>query len=102
MAKAKMKETAEDEAVTRKALENSGAALLAIVEGIEDLDERAAELKDQRKQKLAAAKSQGFDPKAIKLVVKRRAETQEQAKARAELGAIADLYLVAVNDAENT
>jgi uncharacterized protein (UPF0335 family) len=101
MPKGKMKETPEDQAVTKKALENSGAALLAYVEGIEDLDERAAELKEQRKAKLAAAKSEGYDPKAIKMVIKRRAETSEQAAARAELGAVAELYLVAVTDAEN-
>jgi uncharacterized protein (UPF0335 family) len=101
MPKGKMKETPEDQAVTKKALENSGAALLAFVEGVEDIEERMVELKAQRKAKLDAAKSEGYDPKAIKAVVKRRAETPEQAAARAELGATAELYLVAVTDAEN-
>lgn len=101
MPKGNMKETPQDVAVTKKALKNSGAVLLAFVKGIEELDERAAELKEQRKSKLAAAKSEGYDPKAIKAVVKRRAETSEQAAARAELSAVADLYLVAVTDAEN-
>lgn len=100
MPKAKMKQTPEDEAVTRKALENSGMSLLAIVEGIEALDARAEELKEQRKAKLAAAKSEGFDPKAIKAVVKRRAESEEARSARLELAQVTDLYLVAVTDAE--
>lgn len=101
MPKGKMKETPEDQAVTKKALENSGGALLTVVEGIEDIEERMIELKAQRKAKLDAAKSDGYDPKAIKAVIKRRAETSEQAAARAELSATAELYLSAVNDAES-
>lgn len=98
---AKMKQTPADEAVTRKALENSGAQLLAHVEAVERLDDVAANLKEQRKERLAAAKAEGFDPKAIKQVIRRRAETPEAQKARHELAAVTDLYLVALTDAEN-
>lgn len=97
----RMKETDDDKAVTRKALENSGAKLLEHVVGLEDLRERMAELKEQERDKLAAAKSDGFDKKAIKTVIKRRAETEEQAAARSTLATVVDLYLQAVTDAES-
>jgi uncharacterized protein (UPF0335 family) len=94
--KTPMKETAADKAVTKAALENSGAMLLDFVEGLEDLDARIAELKDQAAVKYANAKSQGFDKKAIKLVIKRRSMTPEQIKAQGELGLIAETYMQAL------
>jgi uncharacterized protein (UPF0335 family) len=94
--KTPMKETAADKAITKAALENSGAMLLDFVEGLEDLDARIAELKDQAAVKYANAKSQGFDKKAIKMVIKRRAMTPEQIKAQGELGLIAETYMQAL------
>ena len=97
MPKTPMKETAADKAVTRAALENSGAKLLEFVEGLENLAERMAELKDQAATKYANAKSEGFDKKAIKLVIRRRAMTPEQIAAQGELGLIADTYMQALD-----
>lgn len=99
--KAKMKETEADKAVTRAALENAGVALLAIVEELEDLAERMADLKDAAAAKLSAAKAQGYDVKAVRAVLKQRAKTPEALKAQEELGLVADTYLAALEVAAN-
>jgi uncharacterized protein (UPF0335 family) len=97
---AKMKETEADKAVTAKALENAGAALLAVVVGLEELAERMAELKGQAKAKLDAAKAEGFDPKAIRALLRERAKTETQIKAAEELALIVKTYAEAVDLAE--
>lgn len=94
--KTPMKETEADKAVTAAALENSGQRLAEYVEGIEDILERMAELKDQMATKYAGLKSEGFDKKAVKAVIRRRAMTPEQIAAQGELGMIADTYLQAL------
>lgn len=95
-----MKETPEDAAVARKALENSGARLMQIVERLEGLADQLAELRGEVKETMAGAKSEGFSPAAIRQVIKRRADTPEAAKAREELGLVVDTYLAALEVAE--
>lgn len=96
----KMKETEADRAVKGKALENAGAALLAVVVGLEELAERMAELKTQAKAKLDAAKSEGFDPKAIRALIRERAKTETQIAAADELALVVKTYAEAVELAE--
>ena len=91
-----MKNTPEDEAVARKALENSGARLLEIVEGLEDLGDRLAALREDFKQRLGAAKSEGYSTAAIKAVMRRRAATPEALAAADELSAVVDTYMTAL------
>ncbi len=98
--KPKVKETAEDQAVTDKAMENSGARLLGIVEGLEGLAARMDVLKKDRKQRIAAAKSEGFEPKAIAQLIKRRAMTPEQKEAQGELLLVVETYEAATLLAE--
>lgn len=95
--KTPMKETPADVAVTQKALENSGAKLLEYVEGLEDIAERMADLKQQVADKMRAAKADGYDPKAIKAAVRERAKTEEQRAAAEELGAVVQTYLDALD-----
>lgn len=94
--KAPMKETEADKAVTAAALENSGQKLADHIEGIEDILDRMAELKEQMATKYAGAKSDGFDKKAIKAVIRRRAMTPEQLKAQGELSLVVTLYETAL------
>jgi uncharacterized protein (UPF0335 family) len=96
----KMKETAADKAVRRAALENSGVKLLAHVEGIEEVLDRIGELKDQLAAKYGAAKSEGFDKKAVKAVVRKRAMTPEAIAAQAELALVVDTYMQALEVVE--
>lgn len=98
--KAPMKETAADKAVTAAALENSGASLLGHVESIEEVLARMADLKEQIGAKYAAAKSEGFDKKAVKAVVRRRAMTPEQIKAQGELSLVVATYEAALMSLE--
>ncbi|NBZ87925.1 GapR family DNA-binding domain-containing protein [Stagnihabitans tardus] len=95
-----MKETAEDQAVTGKALENSGARLLEIVEGLEELADRMDVLKEDRKKRLAAAKSDGYDPKAIQRVIRQRAMTTEAKSKERDLFAVVGVYEAAIWEAE--
>jgi uncharacterized protein (UPF0335 family) len=94
--KTPMKETEADKAVTAAALENSGLALLDHVTGIEGVLDRMADLKAQLATKYAACQSDGFDKKAVKQVVKRRAMTPEQIKAQGELSLVATTYEAAL------
>lgn len=95
--KTPMKETAEDKAVTQKALENSGAKLLEYVEGLEEIAERMGDLKQQVADKMRAAKVDGYDPKAIRAAVRERAKTEEQRAAAEEFGAVVQTYLDALD-----
>lgn len=95
-----MKETPADAAVTQKALENSGAKLMEYVGQLEDLAERMADLKEQVAAKLRAAKADGYDPKAIRAVLKERAKTDEQRAAQEELGLVVQTYLESLEAAE--
>lgn len=100
MGKAKMKETAEDVAVKETALENSGARLLEIVTGLEDTLERIDLLKEIFKDRMNAAKAEGYDKAAVKALIKRRAMTEDQKKAQAELSLVIATYEGAVILAE--
>lgn len=96
-----MKETQADKAVRARVLENSGKRLLEIVEGVEELDERIATLKEDRKTRFANAKGEGYSVGAIKAVIKRRAASPEAIAAAKELDDTASLYLEAIGDAES-
>lgn len=90
--KSMMKNTPEDEAVTKKALENAGVRLLEIVEALEDLADKRAAISTDMKERFASAKSEGYSVAAIKMVLKRRAASPEALAAFAELEEVAEVY----------
>lgn len=96
----KLKETPADEQVRHKALENSGARLLEIVTGLEDLADRQGKLKEDRKTRLEAAKSEGYSLPAIKALLKRRAMTKEQLAAQKEMDLVVATYVEALEIVE--
>jgi uncharacterized protein (UPF0335 family) len=71
-----------------------GAQLRGIVERIERLEEEKAQVAEQIKEVYAEAKGNGFDPKILRKVVAMRRLTPDE---RAEVEAIMDLYLQAIN-----
>lgn len=87
-----MKETAADEEVRNRVTENSGARLLEIVEGLEDLADRLGALREDVKQRLGAAKSEGYSTAAIRALLKKRAATPEALAAQEELRLVVDTY----------
>lgn len=91
-----MKETKADKAVRRAAMENSGQRLLDAIEGIEDIDEKILALSDDKKARFAGLKSDGYDTKAVRRVIKRRAMSPEAFSAAQELDAVVDTYLAAI------
>jgi uncharacterized protein (UPF0335 family) len=94
-----MKETAGDKAVRRAAMENSGRRLLDLILSIEVKDDVAAHIADERKQKFAEAKADGYDGKALRKVLKLRRESGAQAAARGELDLVVETYLTAIEEA---
>jgi uncharacterized protein (UPF0335 family) len=98
--KTPMKETDADRAVTKAALENSGEILLQHVEGMEEIITRIDDLKEQLGTKYAGAKSDGYDKKAIKQLIKRRSMTPEQIKAQGELALVVTVYEAALTSLE--
>ncbi|OHC54469.1 MAG: hypothetical protein A3D16_09850 [Rhodobacterales bacterium RIFCSPHIGHO2_02_FULL_62_130] len=99
--KTPMKETEADMAVTAAVLENAGARLLEIVEGLEGKFERKAELGDLIKADFDRAKSEGYDKAALKRVLKMRGETDVDRDAQAMFGRVVDTYWQALKVAEN-
>lgn len=95
-----MKETPADEAVRGRVLENSGRRLLEIVEGLEDLADRIGTLREDVRQRLGAAKSEGYSTAAIKHLIKKRAATPEAIAAQAELALVVDTYEAALGAVE--
>lgn len=95
-----MKETAADEAVRQGALENSGKRLLEIVEGLENLADRLADIRGDVKTRLDAAKSEGYSPAAIRALMRKRAATPEAIKAQQELALVVETYEAALEVAE--
>lgn len=91
-----LKETPADKLVRRAAMQNSGQRLLEIITGIEELNERAAQIADDKKLRFAGAKSDGYDTKAIREVIRRRAQDDSAIAARRELEAVVDTYLAAL------
>jgi uncharacterized protein (UPF0335 family) len=73
--------------------------LKAIVERIERLEEDKANIASDIKDVYAEAKGNGFDPKALRVVIRDR---KQDAKKRAELQAIVDTYKVALGDLADT
>lgn len=67
--------------------------LKAFVERIERLEEDEAAIKTDKKEVYAELKGNGFDPKIVRIVIKRRA--QDAAK-RQEQEALVDLYESAI------
>lgn len=67
--------------------------LKSIVERIENLDGQIKELRDDRNDIIAEAKSAGFCPKTLRKVVSIR---KEDAKKREQAQAILDSYLVSL------
>lgn len=95
-----MKETAEDKAVTKAALENAGATLLKHIEGVEEVLAYIADKKVLLADRYNAAKADGYDRKAVKAVVRRRAMTPDQKKAQGEFDLVVTTYEVALQIGE--
>ena len=70
---------------------NANGQLKSIVERIENIDGQIKELRDDRNDILAEAKSAGLDPKTLRKVVSIR---KEDSKKREQARAILDSYLV--------
>ncbi|MEM1344479.1 MAG: DUF2312 domain-containing protein [Pseudomonadota bacterium] len=71
----------------------SGGQLRSIIERIEALEERKAEVADEIKEVYAEAKANGFDTKILRKVVSIR---KKDADERAEEEALLDTYLSAL------
>ena len=95
-----MKETPADESVRQAVMENAGKRLLEIVEGLENVGDRMADLRADVKTRMDAAKSEGYSAAAIKLVMKRRAATPEALAAHGELLLVVEAYEQALGVAE--
>jgi uncharacterized protein (UPF0335 family) len=76
--------------------------LVSIIDRIVALEEDRKELASDIKDVLAEAKSAGWNPRAIRLAVKRRMETAAQAKTREEAEQDRDLILAALGDLAST
>lgn len=71
---------------------SSGEKLKSYVDRIVRLSEEIASLKDDVKDIVAEAKNDGFDPKALKAIVKETMQTQTQRAAARKTEAIIDIY----------
>jgi len=69
---------------------NANGQLKSIVERLENLDGQIKELRDDRNDIIAEAKSAGFDPKTLRKVVSIR---KEDSKKREQAQAILDNYM---------
>lgn len=72
---------------------NAAAQLKSIVERIERINEDRDGLLEDRREVLAEAKSNGYDPKAINAVVRMRKQDRHE---REEFEAIVEMYSRAV------
>ena len=72
---------------------NSNAQLKSIVERIEVLEAEKKDVSDDIRDLYAESKSQGFDAKALRTIIKKR---KQDADERAEQAAILDVYLSAL------
>lgn len=72
---------------------NSKEQLRSIVERIENLDGQIKELRSDQKDIFAEAKGNGFDVKALRTIVRLRAEDPNK---RAEREAVLETYLQAL------
>lgn len=74
----------------------SNSALNSFVQRIENLDDEIHARQDDRREVLAEAKSAGFDPRAIRIILAERKIARDEAKKRKadEVEAIAAIYRV--------
>jgi uncharacterized protein (UPF0335 family) len=77
-------------------VEVAGDQLRTIVERIEHVDEEIKELNEAKKEIYLEAKSNGFDVKVIREIVRLRKQDQ---KDREELDELLDVYLRAIKGA---
>ena len=75
-----------------------GNQLRAIVERIEQVEDEIKDLTEAKKEIYAEAKSNGFDVKVLREVIRVRKQDQKQ---RDELETLLDLYLQAIKGASS-
>ena len=80
-------------------VEVAGDQLRAIVERIEHVDEEIRELNEAKKEIFLEAKSNGFDVKVIREVVRLRKQDQKE---REEHESLLEVYLRAIKGASRT
>lgn len=85
-----MKNTPADQAVSDQVNKATADELRQFIERDEQLAAEASDVRDRRKENMTAAKSKGFCPKAIKVVVKARASDPDKFK---HDRSVADFYL---------
>jgi uncharacterized protein (UPF0335 family) len=73
-----------------------GAQLRAIVERIEHIEQEISELNEGKREIFQEAKSNGFDPKVLREIVRLRKQDQKE---REEHESLIELYLKAINGA---
>lgn len=83
----------EPSAVTQVPLTTSRDALATFVQRIERLNEEIKALNEDKKDLYAEAKANGFDAKALKIVIQRRAKDPDELQ---ELAAIVETYEAAL------
>lgn len=79
--------------------DNSNGQLRSIIERIERIEEEVKSLNDDKKEIYAEAKGNGYDPRALRELIKER--KQDQAK-RDEIEAIKDIYRNALGEFVST
>jgi uncharacterized protein (UPF0335 family) len=77
-------------------VEISGDQLRTIVERIEHIEKEISELNEGKREVYQEAKSNGFDPKAVREIVRLRKQDQKQ---REEHESMLEVYLKAINGA---
>ena len=82
--------------ITQEGREVSEKQLKSLVERLERLEEEKAEIADGFKEVLLEAKSAGFDPKILRLILRRRKMKEEE---RQEQEALLDTYEAALGRA---
>ena len=75
-----------------------GTQLRAIVERIEQVDDEIKDLTEAKKEIYAEAKSNGFDVKVLREVIRVRKQVQKE---RDEQESLLDLYLQAIKGASS-
>jgi uncharacterized protein (UPF0335 family) len=73
-----------------------GDQLRTIVERIEHIEQEINELNESKREIYQEAKSNGFDPKVLREIVRRRKQDQKE---REEHESLLELYLRAINGA---
>ena len=77
-------------------VEVAGDQLRAVVERIEHVEEEIRELNEAKKEIFQEAKSNGFDAKVLREIVRLRKQDQKE---REERESLLDVYLRAINGA---